>query len=297
MDKRLFIGHGDFDGVASVALLAKQLGVSAEEIRMIFTQPFLVGKIVIPDGIEEIYVVDIAVNNRDMEMTKRFIESLGNRLIVWYDHHEGWHTPETTGLTIAQGGKVIAQTARACAAMLGPSSDELVQDANAADTRQGQLSPRGQLIEQATKANIADDSIRVAAVKFLLGDESQKAVLEKAAESYAEKQKATEELSATYEIVGKVAVVDTRNSTHEYDLTQLLLAGQKLAKFAVAKVVNPQSKEERITIATQSGKNLVELFGLPSGATFRVSMEASRLPEVLEKLNYDPNPAIVGKQA
>jgi hypothetical protein len=284
---RLLIGHGDFDGIASVALLTKQLGISVEELRVIFTQPFLVGKIVIPDDIEQIYVVDIAVNNRDVEMTKRFIETLGERLKVWYDHHEGWHTPEMIDLTTSQGGKVIAQTARACAVMLGQSSDELVQDAIAADTRKGTLSPRGLLIEQACKANMANDSTRVSAVKWLMGDESQKAVLDKAAESYAEKQKATEELSVTYEIIGKVAVVDTRNSNHEYDLTQLLLAGQKLAEFAVAKVMNPQSKEERITIATQSGKNLVELFGLPSGSTFRVSLEATRLPEVMEKLNCE----------
>ncbi len=287
MNKRLFIGHGDFDGVASAALKGKQLGISAEEIRVIFTQPFLVGKLIIPDDIEEIYVVDIAPNKDNIQMTKSFIEALGERLKVWYDHHIGWNTPETSGLTTAQGGKVVAQTARACAAMLGPSSDELVQDAIIADTREGQLSPRGLLIEQACKANIQDDSIRVAAVKLLLGDESQKAVLEKAALKYVAIQRETERLVATYAITGKVAVIDTRDKSvyGSFDMTQLLLAGQKKAPFAVALFTDPKKKENRVIVATQSGKNLVELFGLSSGAPFRIDLEVARLPEILEKLN------------
>lgn len=289
MNKTLIFGHGDFDGIASAALLAKQLGISAEEIRVVFTQPFLVEKLVIPDDIEEVYVVDIAVNNRDVEMTKRFYESLGSRLKVWYDHHEGWHTPEMNDLTTSQGGKVIAQTARACAAMLGHSSDELVQDAIVADTRTGTLSSRGQLIEQACKANMADDSIRVAAVKWLLGDESQKAILEKAAEKYVEIQKDTERLASAYVITGKVAVIDTRSMSvyGSFDMTQLLLAGQKKVAYSVALFTDPKKKEDRVVIATQSGKNLVELFGLPSGAPFRVDLEVARLLEVMEKLNSE----------
>ncbi|MFH1284398.1 MAG: hypothetical protein ABIH78_02300 [Candidatus Peregrinibacteria bacterium] len=289
MSKKLFVGHGDFDGVASVALLAKQHGISADQIRVIFTQPFLVDKVKIPDDIEEIYVVDIAVNNRDVDMTRRFYESLGDRLKVWYDHHEGWHTEEMNNLTTAQGGKVIAQTARACAAMLASSLDQLVQDAIAADTRKGELSSRGQLIEQATKANIKDDTIRVAAAKWLLGDESQKAILDKAAEKYAAIQKKTERLATTFAITGNVAVIDTRNQSvyGSFDMTQLLLAGQKKASFAVALFTDPKKKEDRVIIATQSGKNLVELFGLPSGAPFRVDLEVARLPEAMEKLNEE----------
>lgn len=285
-NKVLIVAHGDFDGVISAVGVAELFGITPKEIRVIFTQPFLVDKVKIPDDIEEVYVVDIAVNNRDPEMTTKFIESIGARLETWYDHHAGWSR--------RGGAFAIDENFSACAEWfrqegkypgLGPL---MVVDAIAADTRKGRLSPNSLLIEQATKANMADDSIRVAAVKWLLGDESQQAILEAAAEKYVAIQKETERLSATYEVSGKVAIVDARGS-HGHDLTQLLLAGQKLAEFAVAKVIDPRSKEERITVATQSGKNLVELFGLPSGAPFRVSVEAARLPEVLEKLNADQN--------
>lgn len=287
-NKKLIIAHGDMDGIACATLQAELLNIT-KDLMIIFCQPFTVDKIKIPEDVERVYVVDVAVNNRDLQMTENFIEQLGDRLVQWTDHHQGWSKVDDKRF-------VIHSTAPACAVILGSGMpprlshlQQLVSDAIAADTRKGELSSRGQLIEQATKANMTDDSIRVAAVKWLLGDESQKAVLEKAAKSYVEKKKATEELSAIYQVVGRVAIVDTRNSTHEYDLTQLLLAGQKLALFAVARIKNPQSKEERITVATQGGKNLVELFGLPSGAPFRVSLEVSRLPEVLEKLNSEPN--------
>ncbi len=290
--KSLIVAHGDFDGIASAKELAQQLGISAEEIRVIFTQPFLVGKITIPDDIEEVHVVDIAVNKDKVEMTKQFIESLGDRLKGWYDHHVGW-----TGVreTMEASMRIhVDSMLPACACMWrkGIHQDEpnwLIDDAVVADTRKGDLSPRGQLIEQATKANIQDDTIRVAAVKWLLGDESQKAILDKAAEKYAAIQKETQQLAATYAITGKVAVVDTRKISvyGSFDMTQLLLAGQKKAAFAVALFTDPKKKEDRVIIATQSGKNLVELFGLPSGAPFRVDLEVARLPEVMEKLNRE----------
>jgi hypothetical protein len=64
----------------------------------------------------------------------------------------------------------------------------------------------------------------------------------------------------------------------------LLLAGQKLAPFAVVVTVHPQ-QGEGLTIATScKDVNLVELFGLGSGAPFRVSLPAKRLEEALAKL-------------
>ena len=63
-----------------------------------------------------------------------------------------------------------------------------------------------------------------------------------------------------------------------------MLAGQKLATFAVVKTINPETGEKMVTIATKSDTNLVELFGLGSGAKFRVSLPVDRLNEVLEKI-------------
>lgn len=284
----LIVAHGDMDGIASAVLQAGLLNISPEDLMVVFCQPFTVDKIKIPEDVEQVYVVDIAVNNRDPQMTERFIENLGDKLAVWTDHHQGW--PEKYK-NVKNWHFYIREDVGACANLFAGKShfavkDAIVADAVAADTRTGTLSPRSQLIEQACKANMSDDSIRVAAVKWLLGDESQKVTLEAAAAKYAAIQKETQRLAATYTVDGKVATVDARSS-HEHDLTQLLLAGQKLAEFAIAKVTDPRSKEERITIATQSKVDLVKLFGLPSGAPFRISLEVARFPEVLEKLNSE----------
>lgn len=284
MNKKLIIAHGDFDGIASAVGIAKQLGISAEQVRVIFTQPFLVDKVIIPDDIEEIYVVDIAVNNRDAEMTQKFIWSIQNKLFKWYDHHQGW--PDQMTRESRDVFKISCK--ESCAELIEGDNQLLVADAKAADTRRGKLSWQGLLIEQATKANITDDSTRVVAVKWLLGDESQKAVLEKAAEKYSAIQIETKKLVRLYRITGKVAVVDTRDSIYgSFDMTQLLLDGQVKAAFAVAIFADPKKKEDRVVVATQSGKNLVDLFGLPSGAPFRVDLEVARLSEVMEKLNRE----------
>lgn len=281
----LVVAHGDLDGIISTVCLMKEFVLSIEHTEIIFTQPFLVDKLEIPEAVKEnnVFVVDIAVNNRDPEMTKEFIKKIGNRLAVWYDHHKGWSQIlgwESTGGDTY--GFVVDSTAQSCAELVR-KNDELVADATAADTRQGKLSPRAQLIEQATKANMADDTIRLLAVKWLLGDASAREGLEAAAKKYVAIQTETERLAATY-LVGIAALVDARQSNHQYDLTQLLLEGQKMSPFAVVLTSHPQ-QGEGLTIATsRKDVNLVELFGLGSGAPFRVSLPIKRLEEAMAKL-------------
>ena len=288
----LIVAHGDLDGITSAALLAEQLGISVEEVQVTFTQPFLVDKVKIADDMESVYVVDIAINNRNPEMTEQFIAQLGDKLVMWYDHHEGWPMYINN-----EGRFAIHPTHKACAVYLGRRSGSVrVQDAIVADTREGELSETGTLIANAIKANMADDEIRLTAVKLLMNDKEQLPALQEAAKKYEAIQEETAWLATAYAINGNVAIVDIPGEYfrtygteapvgHDYDLTQLLLAGQKLATFAVAKTINPLTSEEMVTIATQSGINLVKLFGLPSGAPFRVSLPANRLEEVVEKLH------------
>lgn len=307
----LIVAHGDLDGIVSAALLAEQLGIDeTDDLNVVFTQPFLLDKVVVPDEIDEVYVVDIARNRDEIEMTQRFYDRLGDRLVRWYDHHLGW---ENSNLTTQHGGKVIAQTARACAVMLGHSTDIRVINAIVADTRKGELQLDGALIDEAIKSDMRNDEIRFAAVKLLMGDESQRQGLEIAAKAYIEIQARTVWITKNYMVddngcpivsytpgmtAGKAAGVDYKGNiafidvpelfaickeNGDYDLTQLLLAGQELATFAVAKTISPDDRE-MVTIATKSKTNLVELFGLPSGASFRVSLPASQLEEVMEKL-------------
>ncbi len=275
--RTVVVAHGDFDGIVSAVRLLEQLCIPAEDAKVIFTQPFLIDRVEIPDNIEHIYVVDLAVNNRDPEMTETFIESLGTRLEGWYDHHQGWWSEHVH----LDGRFHIAEDAEACACLFGHGNDPLVQDAIATDTRHGELSEQAQVIEHACRADMHNDGIRVAAVKWLLGDWSQREILENAAEKYAEIQKETERLAATYEADDNVATVDARSTPAEnFDLTQLLLTGQKIAAVAAMVIhTDPRSGEKMVTVATQRKVNLVEIFGLLSGAPFRVTLPVERLEE------------------
>lgn len=295
--KNILVTHGDLDGIISAVCAVQKFELAPGETELVFVQPFTVDKVEIPEEIEDVYVVDVAVNNRDPEMTRRFVEKLGDRLAGWYDHHQGWNAflklgwPRFLAFRIDEKAGSCAEIIRdirivnARGQTLKREVDQgLVADATAADTRKGTLSPRGQLIEQAMKANMADDNVRQMAVKWLLGDKAAREGLEEAAKKYAEIQAETERLAVTYQVTGNVALVDARQSNHQYDLTQLLLTGQKLAQFAVVLTVHPQLGEG-LTIATsRKDVNLVELFGLGSGAPFRISLPAKRQEEALAKL-------------
>ena len=277
-NKILIVAHGDLDGITSAALLAEQLGIETEDINVVFTQPFLVDQVVIPDDIEEVYVVDIAINNRDPAMTFNFIRNLRGKLVRWYDHHVGWSDEDQTD------NRFTLTETPACAARIGFAHDIRVINAVIADTREGELQLDGALIDEAIKSDMSNDTIREWAVKLLMGDEDYRHPLEGAARAYTLIENETDRLSQHYEVKGNVACVDATESNHSYDLTQLLLKGQELATFAVVKTINPKTKEEMVTVATKSKTNLVELFGLVSGAPFRVTLPADRLEDVIEKL-------------
>ena len=315
-NKNLIVAHGDLDGITSAALLAEKLGIETEDLNVVFTQPHMVDQVIIPDEVEKVYVVDIAINNRDPKMTEKFIANLGDKLVRWYDHHEGWDQ-------IADDRFCIKGN-QSCAGMIGgveKRCDIRVADAIAADTRTGNLSANGQLIERAVKADMSNDTIRMWAVKLLMGAEEYRNPLKGMERAYQMIENETYRLAEFFEVDGDIAIKYTSKQENlletvkvagvdytgtvafvdvsdtyareygqeqppgrNYNLTQLLLAGQELATFAIVKTVNPISKEEMVTIATKSKTNLVELFGLVSGAPFRVTLPASRLEEVIEKL-------------
>jgi len=83
--KNVIICHGDGDGIISAAIIAKKIG----EAKLIITQPFLLDKIVVDADVEAIYVVDIAVNNKNIAMTTEFASKNTGKIVLWADHHAG----------------------------------------------------------------------------------------------------------------------------------------------------------------------------------------------------------------
>jgi len=296
-DSLLLVAHGDLDGIVSAVLASSWSRVKDYRfIRVAFVQPFTLDEVKVADD-EDIIVCDIAVNNRDPRMTESFISRLGDQLLWWYDHHRGWER-----LEIDDKRFVIDSTAPSCAeVVLGTAQSEglepegyaldLVAAATVADSRQGELHEWALLVEKAIKADLSDNEVRKAAYEWLSGhrvDQNHRSVLSEASNKYEVVLKNTEELAKSYQVseTGKTALVKIADISN-IDMTQLLLAGQRLAPFAVVfGWFGPNGRSGSITIATsRKDVNLVKLFGLPSGAPFRVSLSTERLDEVLKKLN------------
>ena len=277
--KYAVVTHGDGDGIVGATLVALMHELPLDETTFIFVQPHTVDKVIIPDD-HGIFVVDVAINNRNPQMTKDFITRLGKKLIMWYDHHAGWSTSD-----VGQHGDarfVIKEGTPSCAEVVDPDRKypELGATADALDTR-SPLPPLAQLIDAALKADMANDGTRREAVMYLYFLNS----LQKKAQKYESVMAKTMELLATGQVQGKCFVVDTRGQKG-YDHTQLMMLGYEKAQFVVVLGENPDGTVST-TVARPTNLNidLVKLFGLPSGAPFRVSFEGDKVTEVVQKLN------------
>ncbi|MBU1706152.1 hypothetical protein KKG19_05525, partial [Patescibacteria group bacterium] len=92
----LVISVGSVDGILTSAALLRLLGKSEEECDMVFCQAFTVDKLPVDKWQGKVVtLVDLAVNNRDPEMTAAFVARLrenDNQLIAVIDEHsrEDW---------------------------------------------------------------------------------------------------------------------------------------------------------------------------------------------------------------
>jgi hypothetical protein len=270
----LVVSHGDVDGIISAALVVKKHGLDLSQTDVVFTQPFLVDKIK-PAEYEEVYVVDLAINNREPEMTKHFIEeTLRDKLVYWYDHHKGWYQSKLTDERF-----VIDEAAMSCAAVIGGPA-QWIEAANAIDSRKGE-SELGQLLDQAMKVNLSDDAVRRVAFEYVLGLNDGE-ILQKKQQEYQAIERKTEELVQSGEVDGKVLVIDTRREVG-FDRTQIFMKGYQRAPFVV--VLGEFEGKVTTTVATNTKTNLVEVFELKSGAPFRITLEGDRVSYVVQKLN------------
>jgi hypothetical protein len=230
---------------------------------------------------------------------------IGDKLAGWVDHHKNVRWPEYSAdpryrlaeadscprlINLGEFANVELLLAHgdmdgilSAAKALGYTYPELEADADAADTRRGVLSRFAQMCNDALRADMADDETRYQIVAVIAGLLPE-SVLRQKAERYAEVQARTMGLAKGYEVRGAVAYVDATGAEGPYDLTALLLSGEKMARVAAAKTVNPKTGRAGITMATlDKGLNLVEIFGLQGGAPSRVNLPAERLGEIFER--------------
>jgi hypothetical protein len=254
------------------------------------------------------------------EVTRPFIDGLGDRLAAWVDHHDHERHGDYAGdsrfhlATKAVHGAcpemittdLVRQTGpidtiathvdldglyAAAKWILGgsepyPGAD---RDAHCVDTRIGTPGPVAVRIDQALRAQFRDDRLKRAVVLYLvdgLRPGTHRELIEAAAAAFEEREQGTSDLARRFVMRGRVAYVDARGKNPPYDKTDLLLRGQDRAEVSLVH----DGGVLTIAAAYDSGWDFVSLLGLGGGMPTRVSVPEKRLDEVLQAINEAPAP-------
>lgn len=278
-------------------------------------RPSLLGQAVV---VLDIAFASTAGGSSFEALTQPFIDALGPRLRAWIDHHDSEHhalyaddprfvlrnkqqhpaCPElVTPQRVAAAGLVDTVVCHndfdglmsAAKWLRGgePCYQGSDQDARAIDTRSGVPSDIARRIDLAIRGAPRDRALLERVVCHLASgaqDAQHWAVIDAAGQHCAELLQRAAQLAQRYRLLSAdVACVEVVAADGEYDRTELLLLGQRLARIAM--VVG----EHSITLAAafDSGLNFLELLGLSGGMPTVVSVQRSRLPEVLAALQVD----------
>ena len=158
-------------------------------------------------------------------------------------------------------------------------------DAVAVDTRSGELTPQGRLVDCALRARYHDENLKIAAVRALC-DTAQASLfwetVREAAREYEQLLQNTLHWAEKYVVTGDVAWVVVPDGAR-FDRTELLLYGQKLARIAVVE----NSGMLALAAPFDSGVDFLRLFQTGGGMPTRVALPVSRRAEVREKLGLN----------
>ncbi len=80
------LAHGDADGVCSVAVVKAVLAGEYEAVRVYFMHPVDLAKDFEAFAEGDVYVVDVAIDEKTAEGVRRAFRSYGGR-VVYIDHH------------------------------------------------------------------------------------------------------------------------------------------------------------------------------------------------------------------
>jgi len=249
------------------------------------------------------------------KVTLPFIDGLGARLGVWVDHHdhdehvryrgdarfvlatkaEHGACPEmiTTELVarVGQIDTIVCHTdfdglASAAKWLRGGTEpyDGADADARAIDTRLGQPGPVAERIDRALRGRPNDSGLLGLIVRHLasgMSDGSLWAPIDEAAAELLPIERETRRAAEQYRrLQGGVAYVDVSQGFGRVDKTLLLLLGQERERVSI--VVD----RDNVSVAARfdSGLNFVTMLGLGGGMPTRISVQRSRLQEVLRAL-------------
>lgn len=281
MGKNLVICHGDGDGIIGAAVAIKDFCLKMEETEIVITQPFLLDKVVVREEVMAIFVIDIAVNNRDVDMTVNFVRKFQDRIVSWTDHHQGTDVLEKIlGISLIYSDKEPS-----CPSLQKNAgfivNDDWLKAANACDRPTDfpatELSERYNkafkvsLIEASDGNRNAIDQVQRAFLSELLDGEKSELITE-----YGKRyqpiltatKKAAESFTELLPGVGLVLLGDEK-----VDKTAICTEGYKKYPIVVVQFHSLENGEPVTMVATNNKEiNLVSVFGLPSGPPFRVNL-------------------------
>lgn len=250
-------------------------------------------------------------------MTGPFLARLGERLCAWVDHHDHpyheryRHDPRFVLATKDRAPACAPMVTAEVVRLLGPA-DTLVAhldfdglyscarwilegeepyagadaDAVAVDTRTGELTTTGRLIDRALRAKFQDAPLKIAVVRYLTTKSRASAAnfldtIREAALIYDRLEADTLEWAGRFTVRNDVAFVSVPDGVR-FDKTELLLRGQALARVAVVE----SSGSLTLAAGFHSDVNFLDLFDLGGGMPTRVTIPSARKAEVLGKLGY-----------
>jgi len=277
------VTHGDLDGICSAAAVVLKYNLT--NYITVFTQPFQVLSNDVKRALlDEMFVCDLAINNRNPEMTLRFLSLNERRLIRWYDHHEGWKTckDELVKKLIKEKRLVVKTSAKTATEMITKNKD-LIKIARCGDTGQYEKHEFANLINAALKVNLHDNTTRCLALDFLLDKNKDFAQLYETAKHYEQIKQNTLDLFETGRVTDNVFFVDASKMQGSIDRTFLCFKAYEKAPFVVMK--NRSIATDYSTfVSTNTDVNLKELFNLKSGSSFRISVSQDKVADVITKL-------------
>jgi hypothetical protein len=253
-------------------------------------------------------------------VTQPLLTGLGDRLAAWVDHHDHEkhaafaRDPRFVLATKAQHGACPEMITPELVHATGPIDCILTHvdldglysaakwildgkepyrgaddDARAVDTRLGTPGPIAVRIDRALRAKFRDDQLKRAVVQFLVGGRQSGVhddVIRDAAAEFERRDARTQELAKRYTIRGRVAIVDTAGASGQFDKTDLLLAGQRMAAVSIVR----DSGMLTIAASFESGWDFVALFELGGGMPTRITIPELKLDQVIAKINDAPAP-------
>ncbi len=252
-------------------------------------------------------------------VTLPFIETLGDRLRAWVDHHDHDEHPRYASdprfvlSTKAEHGACPEMITPELVTRIGPV-DTIVchtdfdglasaakwirggveaypgcdDDARAIDTRMGTPSPPAERMDRALRARPHDAGLFGVIVRHLatgLEDAALWVPIQAAADELVPIERETRRAAQAFQrLPPGVAYVDVTKGFGRIDKTLLLLLGQERDRVSI--VVD----KDNVSIAARfdSGLNFLELFELEGGMPTRVSLPRNRHDDALRRLGVDP---------